>query len=436
MIICKCCEDVLLCADCFSKGVEFGCHKKTHGYKVVVCDQQSVFQEDWSAEEEIRLFKAIDKKGFQNWEDVSCIVGSKSEHECKLHYETVFLNSPNYDNLKPKLLPPHKSTSTNTNTNTNKPKRKRKNRKRMFKKRKKNQYQIFSSSDVEMHSDLQEDSKFKIYTDKKKTTISEKLGYMSKRNEFEIESNNDCEEILDQMGIIDNTLSWDLKNEVLKGYNQKLEEREKKKQFVISMGLVHPLRSKQQKRKPLKQIQLNTNTNTNTNTTPNTNIETNTNKNIFGKKKRRLRRKRNRRANKQKQKQKKKISTQKRQFQKRMRVFAKCFDKRSEYESSCNSLYQEFQLRSEIKLLLQLQNNINIPPQSQISMKPNKRSNARKLVEMNSPQILNPKAKSKSLNDKKQIQNKMKLVETGHSPRSEIVSHILYREDQILFEKN
>ncbi|KAJ6230284.1 transcriptional adapter 2-alpha [Anaeramoeba flamelloides] len=435
IIICACCEDVILCTDCFSKGVEFGCHKKAHGYKVIVCDQQSVFQEDWSVEEETRLFEAIDQLGFQNWKDISFLVGSKSGCECKSHYEKVFLNSPNYEQLKPKLLPPHKNT--NTTNNQNKFNRRRRNRKRMLKKRNRNQNGIFPAPGNELHSDPQENSKFKIYTDKKKTTISEKLGYIAKRNEFEIESNNDCEEMLDQMGIIDNTLSWDLKNEVLKGYNQKLEEREKKKQFVISMGLIYPLRSKQQKQNPLKQIQVNTNTKPNTTTTtPNINIETNTNKNILGKKKRRIRRKRKRKRRTKEQKQIKTSSKQKRQFQKRMRVFAKCFDKRSDYESSCDSLYQEYKLQSEIKLLLQLQNNISTLPQSQISMKPNKRSSARKLVEMNSPQALNSKAKSESLNNKKQIQNKMKLVETGHSPRSDIISPILYREDQILFEKN
>ncbi|KAJ3423648.1 transcriptional adapter 2-alpha [Anaeramoeba flamelloides] len=417
LIICVCCTEVTLCEECFSKGVEFEDHKKTHGYKVVVCDQESIFQEDWSAEEEIRLFKAIDKKGFQNWEDISCLVGSKSESECKSHYEKVFLNSPNYENFDPKLLPPHKSTNTNNNKK-NKLKQKRRNRKRMQKKRFKNQCVIFSSSEDELHSDSQEDRKFKIYTNKKKTAISEMIGYMPKRSEFEIEYNNDCEEILNQMGVIDNRISWDLKNEVLKYYNQKLEEREKNKQFVISMGLIYPLRSKQRRnRKPLARILTNTNT------------KTNTNKNHPVSNKRRTRTKGNKKT-------KTKILKKKRQFQKRMRVFAKCFDQRSDYERSCDSLYQESKLKTEIKLLLELQNHLNTTPKNELSMKSKKRNSSRKLVEMNLPQLINSNSKSKSSsNNKHQTQDKMELVETGHSPMNEIVPQILYQEDQILFEK-
>ncbi|KAJ3430067.1 transcriptional adapter 2-alpha [Anaeramoeba flamelloides] len=412
IIICACCKDLVLCSNCFSHGVELLKHKKTHEYQIVVCDQQSVFQEGWSVEEESRLFKAIDKRGFQNWKGISILVGSKSESECKLHYEELFLNSPNYDNLKPKLLPPHK--------NINKHKRERKNRKRMQKKRSQNLYPIFSSSDDELIWDPQEESEFNISTHKKKTTISEKLGYIPKRNEFGHEHNNDYEEILDQMGIIDNLIDWDLKNKVLKGYNQKLEEREKKKQFVVSMGLIHPLRSDPQNKEPQKQIGKNKKLTHN--------IETNTLQNRYNLRKR----KRSRPLIKQKTHTKN--SKKRRQYQKKMRVFAKCFDKRSDYERSCDSLYQEFKLQSEIKLLLQLQKNINTTPQSQISMKPNKRNSTRKLVEMNKPESFN--TNSKSLDNNKQIQDKMELVETGHSPSNDIIPPIVIREEQILFEKN
>ncbi|KAJ6248690.1 transcriptional adapter 2-alpha [Anaeramoeba flamelloides] len=73
-----------------------------------------------------------------------------------------------------------------------------------------------------------------------KHTFAELSGYMPKRNEFEIEYDNTCEILTLNIGRGDHQIPWAIKNNILRFYNERILERERRKKFVISMGLLQP----------------------------------------------------------------------------------------------------------------------------------------------------------------------------------------------------
>ncbi|KAJ3440878.1 transcriptional adapter 2-alpha [Anaeramoeba flamelloides] len=73
-----------------------------------------------------------------------------------------------------------------------------------------------------------------------KHTFAELSGYMPKRNEFEIEYDNTCEILTSNIGRGDHQIPWTIKNNILRFYNERILERERRKKFVISMGLLQP----------------------------------------------------------------------------------------------------------------------------------------------------------------------------------------------------
>lgn len=103
---CKTCKDqtVCICLDCFSKGRQFGKHKKTHRY-AVINEHFSVLDENWTAEEEAKLLDALLQKGEGNWEEISKSLGTnKSPDQCQWHYQDKYLDNhdfPGFDHVQP-----------------------------------------------------------------------------------------------------------------------------------------------------------------------------------------------------------------------------------------------------------------------------------------------------------------------------------------------
>lgn len=53
-----------------------------------------VYERDWSAAEELRLLDAVEKHGWGNWKEIAADVGTKKEIRCQRHYLAVYLESP------------------------------------------------------------------------------------------------------------------------------------------------------------------------------------------------------------------------------------------------------------------------------------------------------------------------------------------------------
>ena len=92
---CAICVNVQLCMDCFSSGVKIGDHESNHPYRLVDLGSQPVFDEEWTADEEILLLDGIARYGMGNWNDVANHIGSKTKTKLKVeqHYNAVFLKS-------------------------------------------------------------------------------------------------------------------------------------------------------------------------------------------------------------------------------------------------------------------------------------------------------------------------------------------------------
>lgn len=84
-------EEVDLCVDCFSAGVEFGSHRKTHAYRILRPLNFAIYLEDWRADEELLLLEAIEGNGIGNWRDIADQLGTRTPEECRQHYMEIYL---------------------------------------------------------------------------------------------------------------------------------------------------------------------------------------------------------------------------------------------------------------------------------------------------------------------------------------------------------
>ncbi|XP_009402837.2 transcriptional adapter ADA2 [Musa acuminata AAA Group] len=95
-IKCTKCADFDLCVECFSVGAEVTPHKSNHPYRVMDNLSFPLICPDWNADEEILLLEGIEMYGLGNWTEVAEHVGTKSKAQCIDHYTTSYLNSPCY----------------------------------------------------------------------------------------------------------------------------------------------------------------------------------------------------------------------------------------------------------------------------------------------------------------------------------------------------
>ncbi|KAK3033980.1 hypothetical protein RJ639_033265 [Escallonia herrerae] len=73
-------------------------------------------------------------------------------------------------------------------------------------------------------------------------SLTELSGYNSKRQEFEIEYDNDAEQLLADMEFkdTDTDIERELKIRVLRIYSKRLDERKRRKDFILERNLLHP----------------------------------------------------------------------------------------------------------------------------------------------------------------------------------------------------
>ncbi|KAJ3449487.1 transcriptional adapter 2-alpha [Anaeramoeba flamelloides] len=298
MIICAECEDIILCSDCLSCGCEPGSHKKNHSYHIFDDRKSCVYQEGWSVSEEEQFLDILYSKGFGNWDIFSQMMITKTTEECYKHYEQVYdrsqtnyLPSENFQVIQRKT--DNKSNSNNGSSSTNK-KLSRRERRRLevLKLRRERQQR------KQGRSNPQQNPYHKNPLSHQKTSFGDVSGFMPKRKDFEMEYDNDSEKITRNMGFTDNKISWPLKYQLLRGLNERLEERNRRKEIVINMGLSYP---KKLKIKSYDQIE--------------------------------------------------KISQKEKKFRKNFRKFIRCFDNLQSFETTQQSLFDEFKLKIEIQRL-------------------------------------------------------------------------------------
>ncbi|KAJ7946422.1 Transcriptional adapter [Quillaja saponaria] len=93
-IKCAVCPDFDLCVECFSVGAEVTPHKSNHPYRVMDNLSFPLICPEWNADDEILLLEGIEMYGLGNWAEVAEHVGTKTKEHCIDHYTDIYLSSP------------------------------------------------------------------------------------------------------------------------------------------------------------------------------------------------------------------------------------------------------------------------------------------------------------------------------------------------------
>ncbi|KYQ89707.1 myb domain-containing protein [Tieghemostelium lacteum] len=239
-IRCAICQDFDLCLECFSVGVEITPHKNYHDYTVVDNMHFPMFTQDWGADEELLLLEAIELYGLGNWNDVSENVGTKSAQECKSHYFTYYLNtktSPLPDTsycLTTKDTVHFQRAIPSVNSNPN-------DRFTRDKSKSKTGNKSISSGD---------------HQDGPSGPVTDSVGFMKNRGHFEVEYDNDAELVVKDLTFDqdDTPSDREIKQQLLEGYSQRLDERIRRRDFIVEKGLLDYKRLERKRFKDDKEI--------------------------------------------------------------------------------------------------------------------------------------------------------------------------------------
>lgn len=207
---CAECKDFGLCADCFERGKETKEHKKTHAYRVLLnlSSERISKQSTWGLDEELLLFEGIELYGLGNWDGVATHVTTKSKEECEEHYMEVYVHG---------LLGvpvPEKS-------------------KEIIRKEKAVERKLR-----------------KAQVDKKDMAGADVVGYMPLRREFDVEYQNEAERLISNLAfekeeyLGDKIAQPDIverrksKLDMVRKYNDIVDERMRRKAFVHTYELL------------------------------------------------------------------------------------------------------------------------------------------------------------------------------------------------------
>ncbi|XP_073313030.1 transcriptional adapter ADA2b-like isoform X2 [Primulina huaijiensis] len=282
-IKCAVCSDFYLCVECFSVGAEVQPHKNNHPYRIMDTLAFPFFCAEWNVDEEIILLEGLEIYGPSNWSKVAEHVGTKSKSQCVDHYNMMYMNSPCFPlpdmsyvlgNNKQKLQAMVREVSEiNEAPSTSGEVDGKEVPQFSASIKSENQgkegaVRLSSSSNTpseaghsggfscgnmpsesgksasaikveDFQDELIGEQKPKI-SGGKGVFVKELFGYNSKREDFEIEYDNDAETILADMEFKDSDTDTEhfLKRQMLHAYNRRLDERKQRKDFVLDRNLL------------------------------------------------------------------------------------------------------------------------------------------------------------------------------------------------------
>ncbi|KAJ6700322.1 TRANSCRIPTIONAL ADAPTOR 2 ADA2 -RELATED [Salix purpurea] len=295
-IKCAMCPDFDLCLECFSVGAEVTPHKSNHPYRVMDNLSFPLICPDWNADEEILLLEGIEMYGLGNWAEIAEHVGTKSKETCIEHYSSVYMQSQYFPlpdmslvvgknrkellamakgysedkkgaamlgelTLKEespfspsrvKVEEMHKGGSSGrlstlnsevesagrpTTTNSAATAA---NKKASSTARVKDGASVVKVEDPQV--DRNAKGKKPNSSGSEGPSLMELSGYNSKRQEFDPEYDNDAEQLLAEMEFKDTETEEEreLKLRVLRIYSKRLDERKRRKDFILERNLLQP----------------------------------------------------------------------------------------------------------------------------------------------------------------------------------------------------
>ncbi|XP_059438871.1 transcriptional adapter ADA2b-like isoform X2 [Corylus avellana] len=289
-IKCVVCPDFDLCIECFSVGAEVTPHKNNHPYRVMDSLSFPLFCPDWNADDEILLLEGTEMYGLGNWAEVAEHVGTKSKEQCIEHYTNVYMNSPYFPlpdmshvvgknrkdllamakghsedkkgfpmigelNLKEespfspsrvKIEDSHKGGSSGRILSSLEVESGVRSAATAANKKASNVAQVKDGPGVIKVEEPQADRSFggkkPNSSGNEGPSLVELSGYNHKRQEFDPEYDNDAEQLLAEMEFkdTDSEEERELKLRVLHIYSKRLDERKRRKDFIIERNLLYP----------------------------------------------------------------------------------------------------------------------------------------------------------------------------------------------------
>ncbi|CEO98143.1 Transcriptional adapter [Plasmodiophora brassicae] len=231
-IRCAECTDFDLCLECFSTGVEMLSHKNDHPYRVIEYISEPIFDRDWGADEERLLLEGIVACGFGNWADIAEYVGTKSKQKCQAHYTAVYLSGAtaplpqmdaplldfkDYKKDGPVSVPIDRRLSILSEPGA-------------------------EPASASMGKKAGSAKPSTAPPAKAQESLARMVGYCAKRGDFDTEYDNEAEKYLSDMEFLptDSPEERRLKLDVIAIYNKTLDERQRRKDFILDRELLIP----------------------------------------------------------------------------------------------------------------------------------------------------------------------------------------------------
>ncbi|ESQ55805.1 hypothetical protein EUTSA_v10025039mg [Eutrema salsugineum] len=238
-IKCAVCPDFDLCVECMSVGAEITPHKRDHAYRVMGNLTFPLICPDWSADDEMLLLEGLEIYGLGNWAEVAEHVGTKSKEQCLEHYKNIYLNSPFF---------PLPDMSHVAGKNKKELQAMAKGRVEDKKEQIMKEEYPFSPPKVKVEDTQKESHTDRSFGGKKpvvapgNNSLVELSNYNLKRQEFDPEYDNDAEQLLAEMEFKENDTpeEHELKLRVLRIYSKRLDERKRRKEFILERNLLYP----------------------------------------------------------------------------------------------------------------------------------------------------------------------------------------------------
>ncbi|XP_062101691.1 transcriptional adapter ADA2a-like isoform X2 [Humulus lupulus] len=237
-IKCVVCPDFDLCIECFSVGAEVSTHKSNHHYRVMDNLCFPLICPDWNADEETLLLEDLSHDLGKSKDELLAM--AKGPSEVKIESPMVGELPPNEESLlstrvkyEESKTDPSTQYSTHPNAEvcgTD------------LEKVIPNESQIKDEIKLEESQLDRSIGEKKPHSRDEEPSITEFSGYNFKRQEFEIEYDNDAEQLLADMEFKDNdtNVERELKLRVLRIYSKKLDERKRRKDFILERNLFYP----------------------------------------------------------------------------------------------------------------------------------------------------------------------------------------------------
>ncbi|KAF7815204.1 transcriptional adapter ADA2a-like [Senna tora] len=251
---------------------------------------KEILPRDWNADEEMLLLEGIGMYGFGNWTEVAECVGTKSKSQCIDHYNAVYMNSPCFPlpdlshvmgKSKEELLaiakgygevnnelpqtaeltlkeePPFSTRSKSEESQKEEPIDKKLSSLTSEAGINAVCGKAYSSAVKKTSNTNQINDRLKMEESLADRSLGEKKpklfgedgpsmmelnGYNFRRGEFEIEYDNDAEQVLADMEFKDNDskAEREMKLQVLRIYAKRLDERKRRKNFILERNLLYP----------------------------------------------------------------------------------------------------------------------------------------------------------------------------------------------------